>query len=61
VSNGGALTIPSHSSESVVVRYAPTAAGSTNDQISITSNDPKQKKPIVVKLKGKSKAPRIHR
>jgi hypothetical protein len=56
LSNGGATTIPANSSEKVIVQYAPTAKGTTNDQISITSDDPKQKKPIIVKLKGKSKA-----
>lgn len=58
LSNGGATTIPPNSSEKVIVQYAPTAKGTTNDQISITSDDPKQKKAIIVKLKGKSKAPR---
>jgi len=58
LSNGGALTIPPHSSVIVVIQYAPTANGTTDDSISITSDDPKQKKPISVKLKGKSKAPK---
>ena len=58
LSNGGATTIPPHSSEIVIVQYAPTTKGTTNDQISITSDDPKQKKPIIVRLKGKSKAPK---
>jgi len=40
----------------VIVQYAPSAKGTTNDQISITSDDPEQKKAIIVKLKGKSKA-----
>ncbi|HEY6300544.1 MAG TPA: hypothetical protein VIW95_12970 [Candidatus Binatus sp.] len=56
-SNGGAHTISSHSSLSVVIQYAPAAKGSTNDQISITSDDPKHKKETV-KLEGKSKAPK---
>jgi hypothetical protein len=55
LSNGGATTIPVHSSEIVIVQYAPTAKGTTNDRIPITSDDPKQKKPINVELKGKSK------
>jgi hypothetical protein len=58
LSNGGAATIAPNSSETVIVQYAPTAKGTTNDQISITSDDPKQKNPIIVKLKGKSKAPK---
>jgi hypothetical protein len=57
LSNGGALTIPPNSSRVVVVQYAPTAKGTTNDSILITSDDPKQKKPIKVALKGQSKAP----
>ncbi len=55
LSNGGALTIPPGSSKVVVVQYAPIANRTTNDSISITSDDPRQKKPIDVKLKGKSK------
>jgi len=57
LSNGGALTIPPNSSLSVVVQYAPAAKGTTNDQISITSDDRKHKKETV-KLKGQSKAPK---
>ena len=57
LSEGGALTIPSNSSVIVVVQYAPTAKGTTNDSILITSDDPKHKKETV-KLKGKSKAPK---
>ena len=52
LSNGGATTIPSNSSEKVIVQYAPTAKGTTNDQISITSDDPKQKKAIHVQSEG---------
>jgi len=58
LSNGGAATIPANSNAIVIVQYAPTAKGTTNDSISITSDDPKQKKPINVKLKGKSKPPK---
>jgi hypothetical protein len=58
LSNGGATTTPPNSSETVIVQYAPSAKGTTSDQISITSDDPQQKKPIIVKLKGKSKAPK---
>jgi hypothetical protein len=42
-------------SDNVTIVYAPTKKGSTSDQIVITSNDPAHKKPIKVKLKGKSK------
>ena len=58
LSNGGALTIAPGSQITVVVQYATNAKGTTSDQISITSDDPKQKKKIIVKLKGKSKAPK---
>ncbi|MGC2304062.1 hypothetical protein [Candidatus Binatus sp.] len=39
----------------VTIVYSPTQKGSTSDRIVITSDDPKQKKPKKVKLKGKSK------
>jgi hypothetical protein len=55
VGGGGAVTIAPKSSRSVTVRFAPTEKGTTDDQISITSNDPTQTKPIIVKLKGKAK------
>jgi hypothetical protein len=58
LSNGGSLTIAPNASKTVVVQYAPLAAGTTDDEISITSSDPKRRRPIDVKLKGKSKAPR---
>jgi len=49
------ITILGGSASDVTIVYAPTAKGSTSDSISITSDDPKQKKPIKVKIKGKSK------
>jgi hypothetical protein len=55
LSNGGALAITPNSAKTVIIRYAPTKRGTTSDQILITSDDPKHKKPIKVKLKGKSK------
>jgi hypothetical protein len=39
----------------VTIVFAPVAKGSTKDQIAITSNDPKHKKPIKVKIKAVSK------
>jgi hypothetical protein len=39
----------------VIIVYSPTKKGKTSDQVSITSDDPKQKKAIKVKLKGTSK------
>jgi hypothetical protein len=45
----------------VIVQFAPITQGTTDDEIEITSNDPKQKKPIKVKLQGKSKVPKTRR
>jgi hypothetical protein len=39
----------------VTIVYSPTKKGSSSDQIAITSIGAKQKKPIKLKLKGKSK------
>jgi sugar lactone lactonase YvrE len=55
---GSAITIGAGSSQVVTIVYSPTKAGSTHDQIVITSTGAKQKKPIKVKLKGKSKNPK---
>ena len=52
--NGAAFAIPPNSAKTVIIQYAPIKKGTTSDQISITSDDPKQKKPIKVKLKGRS-------
>ena len=52
---GGMVTILGGSSDKVTIIYAPTRKGSTSDSIVITSDDPTQKKPIKVKIKGKSK------
>jgi hypothetical protein len=60
LNNGGPLTISPDSAKTVIIQFAPIKAGTTSDQISITSDDPKQKKPIKVKLKGKSKVPKHH-
>ena len=57
LSNAGALTIAPDSAKTVVVQFAPIKQGTTDDEISITSNDPKHRK-LEVKLKGKSKEPR---
>jgi len=43
------------SSVKMTIVYSPTKKGSSSDQIVITSIGAKQKKPIKVKLKGKSK------
>jgi sugar lactone lactonase YvrE len=55
---GIGIMIDPGSSQVVTIVYAPTKAGSTHDQIVITSTGAKQKKPIKVKLKGKSKNPK---
>jgi hypothetical protein len=52
---GGAIVIDATKSQDVTIVYSPIKKGKTKDQISITSNDPKQKKPIKVNLKGASK------
>ena len=39
----------------VTIVYSPTKKGSSSDQIAITSIGANQKKPIKLKLKGKSK------
>jgi sugar lactone lactonase YvrE len=53
---GSGIVIPASGGTRVVtIVYSPTKKGSTSDQILITSDDPKQKKAIKVKLKGKSK------
>src|SRR5208337_4869381 len=54
---GSGITIDAGATHEVIIEYSPTSKGSTSDQILITSNDPKQKKAIKVKIKGKSKAP----
>ena len=55
VGAGVGITIGPGESHEVTIVYSPTKKGSTSDQILITSNDPNQKKPKKVKLKGKSK------
>ena len=52
---GGAIEIDPNNSQNVIVVYSPTKKGKAKDQISITSDDPKQKKAIKVKLTGTSK------
>ncbi len=56
VGDGAGIVIPpSGGTHEVTIIYSPTKKGSTKDQIVITSDDRKQKKPIKVKVKGKSK------
>ena len=52
---GPGIAIGPGGTREVTIVYSPTQKGSTSDQIVITSNDPKQKKPKKVKLKGRSK------
>jgi hypothetical protein len=49
-----AFTVAPSASSTVTVQYAPTKKGNNNDALSITSDDPTQKKAIKVKLKGDS-------
>lgn len=52
---GTGIAIGPGQSRVVTIVFAPTKKGSTSDQIVITSAGAKQKKPIKVKIKGKSK------
>jgi sugar lactone lactonase YvrE len=51
----GIVVPPNGATYQVTIVYSPLTKGSTSDQIVLTSDDPKHKKPIKVKLKGKSK------
>jgi hypothetical protein len=55
IGGGSGILIDAGKSGEVTIVYSPTKKGSTSDSITITSNDPKQKKAIKVKIKGKSK------
>jgi len=55
IGGGNGIWIGPGDSVEVTIVYLPTKRGSTSDQIAITSICAKQKKPIKVKLKGKSK------
>jgi hypothetical protein len=52
--NGAAVTIPPNSAKTLIIQFAPIKKGTTSDKVLITSDDPKQKKAIKVKLKGRS-------
>jgi hypothetical protein len=54
--DNAAFTVPPSPApaSTVTVTYKPTKKGRGKDQLSITSDDPAQKKPIKVKLKGDS-------
>ena len=52
---GSGIWIGPGDSVEVTIVYSPTKKGSNSDQIAITSIGAKQKKPIKLKLKGKSK------
>ena len=52
---GSGMWIGPGDSVKVTIVYSPTKKGSSSDQIAITSIGAKQKKPIKLKLKGKSK------
>ena len=55
---GSGIMIGPGLSQVVTIVYSPAKAGSTHDQIVITSTGAHQKKPIKVKIKGKSKSPK---
>ena len=55
IGGGSGIVIAPGGTSTVTIVYSPAKKGSTSDQILITSNDPKQKKPKKVNLKGKSK------
>jgi hypothetical protein len=55
VGGGSGIWIGPGDRVEVTVVYSPTEKGSSSDQIAITSIGAKQKKPIKLKLKGKSK------
>jgi hypothetical protein len=55
VAGGNGFSIPAGGTHDVTIVYSPTKKGSSSDQILITSNDPTTKKPIKVKIKGRSK------
>ena len=55
VGGGSGIPIAPGAIHNVIVVFSPTKKGATSDLILITSNDPKHKKPIKVKVKAKSK------
>jgi sugar lactone lactonase YvrE len=55
IGGGNGIVIAPGATSTVTIVYSPVKKGSTSDQVVITSDDPKQKKPKKVKLKGKSK------
>ena len=55
IGTGVGIAIAPGGAHQVTITYSPTLKGTTSDQMVITSDDPKQKKPKKVKLKGKSK------
>ena len=52
---GSGIAIAPGAIHNVTIVFSPAAKGSTKDQIAITSNDPKQKKPLKVKIKAVAK------
>jgi len=55
VGGGSGLVIGAGGNREVASIYSPTKKGSTIEQVVITSDDPTHRKPIKVKIKGKSK------
>jgi hypothetical protein len=52
---GGAFSIGPGAHEEMAIVYSPATKGSTSDHIVITSDDPKHKKPIKVRIEGRTK------
>jgi hypothetical protein len=50
----GDFIVGPHATVTNTITYSPTKKGTNKDRLSITSDDPSQKKPIKVKLKGDS-------
>jgi hypothetical protein len=52
---GSTIVIPGAGSHEVIVTYSPTAKGKSKTSVTITSDDPHQKKAIKVSVQGTAK------
>jgi HYDIN/CFA65/VesB family protein len=55
IGGGNGIEVAPGKAYTVTIVFSPTKKGSTNDQILILGDDPKQKKPVKVRIKAKSK------
>jgi len=55
---GSGIAIGAGANHEVIIVYSPAVKGSTSDDVVITSTGADQTKPIKVKIKGTSKAPK---